>query len=455
MFHVLRSAGLLAVLLIPSAVGRPAVPHPYTIDTMLGLESYGKAVTIPGGRFVLIERRRRYDDGGAYDYGYFSRWSLSKIFIVDLARPGALRPLFAQRDDTGYLIAGPSPGGRRIAVFRLRDHRLAIGIVTLSDRRVRWFDVAPDLPLSQPMPVWIDDDHLLISTFTKPQLPWLLLFGNAYQRGVANRWRAQRRGLRPTATVVGNEGTPSLPPYNRLMCIDVRSGKREVLLDGVPIYDFQASPDHRQIAVMTVGDAVTPPIGQPIAVDYIDRRHRLVVGALGGRPRSLRALSGDYLPDILSWSPDGTSLLAYRRDDTAPWPQGRLVRIDGAHTRILRLEGADSSAPTTAPWTPNVRAAWLGNDVIARATDARGSSVWRLFKPGARHRVEDSPDGALTVTRDGAAAYRLTGRELTVLDTRHRWRLLDRDTVSLGVDAEDGMNGSRAALNPVSDGEAV
>ncbi len=454
MLRILRRVGLLAVLLASLTHADLAAARAYDTQTMLSLQAYGDAVTLPGGRFVLLERRRRYDDGGAYDYGYFSRWSLSNIFVVDFAHPGGPRALFNQSRGVGYLIAAPSPDGRRAALLRLKDHRLALGVVTLADRHVRWFDIAPDLPLARPMPVWIDSAHLLVSTFVKPQLPWMLLFGNAYQRGVAERWRAQRRGLRPTGSVTSDSDETALAqrPLNRLERIDVRTGARVTLLDHTAIYDVAVSGDHRRLAVLTVGEAVTPPADLPIAVDYVDRRHRLLIGMLGDRPPAWRRLNGDFLPDLLAWSPDDSSLLAYRRSDRAAWQQGQLVRIAAADATLHGLGVIEPPARRALrSQTPDVHAFWLGRDIIARVTDAAGTTRWRVLSDHGRRLLIRGDDGVLTHLADGTAAYRLSGRQLTVLDTAGRWRSLGGDVVSLGVAADDGRQGSRAAADAAYD----
>lgn len=440
-------AGVASALIATVGGAGPAIAHPYGIETMLSLETYGDAVTVPGGRFALIERERRYDDGGAYDYAYFSRWSLSRIELVDFAHPGPPRALFPQRRDAGYLIANPSPDGRRVAIFRLLDHRLTLGVVTLSDRHVRWFDLSPDLPPGHPMPVWIDRDHLLVSTLRTPQLPWMLLFGNAYQRGVADRWHAQRRGLHPTATVVGDsEAASRTRPLDRLVRLDVRTGAVFPLLDRAVIYDVAVSPDHRRLAVLTIGAAVPPPVDRPISVDYVDRRHRLWVGMLAGRRPTFRQLPGDVLPDLVSWSSDAIHLLVYRRPDQAAWSHGALLGIDAARgvAQPLDVHPQRLFVPS-ATGMPDIRAAWLGPDVIARVTDRRGLSAWRLLGDRA-HRIGADEDGTLLLSADATAAYRLSGRHLWVIDRSRRWRRLDDDVASLGVVRDAFRQGSRAAL---------
>ncbi|MFD2499800.1 hypothetical protein ACFSTI_14425 [Rhizorhabdus histidinilytica] len=151
-----------------------AASSSYDVAAMLRTESYGAVWIAPDARVAVVERRQRYDTASDYGLGSFTARQLSKLMRIDLERGGPAKPLFDQPADTGFWAEGFSPSGRYLSVMALKDRKLRAGLFNMERRELRWLDLVPDLPFSQPGPVWIDDDHLLMVAFAHQRLPRLL-----------------------------------------------------------------------------------------------------------------------------------------------------------------------------------------------------------------------------------------------------------------------------------------
>src|SRR5689334_951825 len=85
--------------------------RPYTLDDLLGLEAYGRALPRPGSDQIVLEKLGRYDTAPAYPFGWFSRRLTSHIYLIDASHPAPPVRLFPQSRKAGYWAAGFSPDG--------------------------------------------------------------------------------------------------------------------------------------------------------------------------------------------------------------------------------------------------------------------------------------------------------------------------------------------------------
>lgn len=352
--------------------------RPYTVDDLLGLESYGQALMVPSQDLLLVEKLHPYTEAADFAYDtYFTSRMVTRIMVTSLGKPGRLQPLFSQEDQAGYWIAGLSPRQTRLAVFRLADRRLSLGVVDLSTRAVRWLEPQPDLPAAAASPVWIDEDHLAYVAMTRDRLPASLSMGTAGTSELNELWRRQARGDL-TRTLVSTRAEPE-PDYadRRLVVVSVADGSTRVLARG-NIVDLSISPRHDRLAIVTAGVPVAPAVG-PINGSFDSRRHRLsIVDIVNGQAT---AIDGDVLRGVMSWSAEG-QLLVVTRSGGADWSQARWTIIDQSGG-AASLGGADAyAAVDEVPGGRFAYADWAGNSSIALVRIGRRRLWARLRKDG-------------------------------------------------------------------------
>jgi hypothetical protein len=186
-------AGLALLCLAAAAPARD-----YTVEDMLALESYGKVLLSPANRIAVVERSGRYDGAARFSYGWVTRRMTSRVMTLDLIHPERLAPSFPQESGAGYWTGTFSPSGRRLTVYRLRNDHLTLGILDVAARTVRWLPGSPDLPISTPSPIWLDDERIAYVRFASARLPMILEIGGTVQATMPSRWARAAIGLEAT-----------------------------------------------------------------------------------------------------------------------------------------------------------------------------------------------------------------------------------------------------------------
>ena len=198
--HPLRVAvAALAILcLVP-----PAAARPFTVDDLLAQQTLGAQAVDPGGRWAVIEQRDAYDRGRRFDAYLHTSEALTRLKVVDLKNPGPPRPLLKRDPGPGVTLGGLSPSGKRLAVYRLRGARMALGVVTLATGAVRWWPLTPERPDWGRGLQWLSDTQLLVIAHPDGALSWSYREGRAAAEREPALWRASAKGG-VGVTVVGS-----------------------------------------------------------------------------------------------------------------------------------------------------------------------------------------------------------------------------------------------------------
>jgi len=384
----------------------PAAARPMTVDDFLHLESFGESQADPTGRWLVFERRLPAIDSFRFDFQGQDEMVRTRLWRVDLKRPGPARPLFPAAQRAGYAFGPFSPDGRRIVVFRLTDATWELGVATVATGRVRWLSITPEEePIARTV-AWTSPTQLLVIARPFGDMPFQLSFLQAAQRNLPRRWRTTAQGQR-SVTVVGSGrylGLRPQEPPRRLLRLDLSTGRRTVLATGAFV-DLALSPDGHRLALLENDGDVVMDARHAIQRDYgYENVHRrLVLLDLRGGGLIRPCPDRDLLLHPLRWSPDGSELLVYGRRDGERWDQGQLLRIavaGGAATPI-----GDGVTPTLEIRPDAARAAWFADAPIVWGTpkgDPQAPPRWfRLtaggpvpLGPGLRSESNE----ALTVT---------------------------------------------------------
>ncbi|WP_242128516.1 prolyl oligopeptidase family serine peptidase [Sphingobium sp. Sx8-8] len=365
---------LLAALCLAAAGIADA--RPYGVDDMLRVESYGQALVDPHGEWAVIDRYRPYDSGTSYRYDGFNRRGLGVVMRLALQHGGRLEPLFNQDVGAGYWIASLSPSAKRLAVFRLKDETLSLGIVDMETREVDWLPQYPATSLLHPAPDWLDDRRLLLVEANGPSLPWPLAAGSRYQAEVTSLWARTARGQAPGVSVVGGKGEAAPAPRRRLSIVDVETKEARQIAAG-PIADVAISPDHAWLALLREGPETAVPPDVPVRSSDQNRQYRLSVVPLRGGPERQACADCDIQPGFLEWAPKGGHLMFFARKSGGDWAKGELRYFDMRSGRGRPvLDGVTPFLPPDDSGVRLVRAGWWGDIPLVFGNRGGGPNRW-------------------------------------------------------------------------------
>ena len=415
--------------------------RPLAVDDIVGLESFGRAAIAPNGRWAVYEKRGAYDSAPRFDLGRRSQWAIMDLHLVDLARPGSPVERLLPREGLGLLRGAWSPSGARLLIYRLREDRLEVGIVTMADRSVRWTGLTPEMPLMGAAFEWVSDERVALVVRPDNSLPWLLRYYRDGQRRMTEAWRRTADGRQTSRTVIETEAgvatAETASADQALLVLDVTSGSVRTLKRG-RIVDFAVSPDGARLAVTEEAGAVAV---RPDTIDQAElpaRQRLTVIEIQTGEATSPRSRL-DVAPHLLRWSPDSSALLVWARTDDSRWRDGDLFTISRAgDLAVVARHGLDAM-PLQGEINvlQGVPAEWMGKTPVLYARSPGGVRYdWYALSPdhapvplsrgisSPPTRVAAVSGAALLVFGDGAlwrldarGARRLTPTGMALEDT--------------------------------------
>lgn len=368
----LHQAFVAVIVLALSASSAWAQPRPLAVDDVIGLEAIGRAAISPSGQWAVYERQAAYGTAPRFDFGNRSGWAVTTLWLVDLSRPEAAASQLLPDTGPGLLRPTWSPAGSRLALWRFQDGELEVGVMSMSDRSVRWTGLTPEIPLTGADIAWLSEDELIVMTRPDRSLPGILRYYGGSQLRLVEAWDRSRAGREPSRTVLNTRGgvaTPETPePASALVRIDVRSGQAEILVKG-RLRDFAVSPDCLRIAIVSANEPV--PVDQAALLQAQSAfRQRLTLLDIEGRASNRMIDAVDIAPHLLRWSPDSTEVLVWAREDEARWEEGGLYRVGFGGASKLPAPGL--SAGEGAQILRGVRADWSGSTPVLRAQQSSG-----------------------------------------------------------------------------------
>jgi len=410
------AAGLVACL-----AAAPAAARPLTVEDVLRMEGLGRVEIAPGGRWLALERRSAYAATARFDFDRFNNLFRTRLMASDVAHGGALAPLVAPEPGVGYALGPFSPDGARVAVFRLKDGRWELGLVTLATHAVWWTGITPDIPAYGRTVQWSGRDRLLVLALPDHRLPFAIRWFRPQAR-LPLGWAAERDGA-GAHTLVGAGAylgeRPHDPPA-RLLLIDPAARTMRPLAEGGFI-DLEASPNGAWAALLEEGPDIPMHADQDLyrESNLIFTRLRLKLVDLRRGGARVVCAGCDMLSQLLAWAPSGETLLVYARRDGQAWADGRLFQVTAATGAMRDLSTQIRPAVVGRPET--VVAGWMGQDPIVYGEPGSAEGTrrdwWRLG-PTPRRLTAALPEFALY----GAAA----GPRRLVVQSRGRLVALDR-----------------------------
>lgn len=417
-----------AVALAAAATCGGAGARPYGLEDALQREDIGEVAVTAGGRWLVVEQRRPYADGARFDLGRFNALFRTDLKVVDLRDGGAPRRLLSANASTGYRAGPLSPDGARLAVFRLTSNRWELGIATLKTGAIRWTGLQPVIAEETRTLQWLSPDRL-VAILSGPGTTSFELRAVRPQAALPQLWAATARGA-AAVTAVGSgrylDQRPRDPP-KQVVTVSAATGEATVLAEG-DFTDVEASHSARRLVLIEAAEDIPLVAGREVQGAYgiAVRRMRLRLLDLSTGDLRTPCPRCDVMASLLAWSAADV-LLAYVRDDGAPWRDGRLVRLDPGVDDIV--DATPGLHPAIAGRPERVAAGWWGSDVVvfARRPGAPRDDWWRLGAGGPVKLTGDlqaptreppvvtpaglllGADGAAWQVRRDGLARRLTG----------------------------------------------
>lgn len=419
---VKRLRPLAAGLCLAAVTTGGANAHPFTIDDMLRMESFGTASISPDQRFVAFERRGGYETAERFDLTYLGVLQTNTLWIAatDAKADGrAPRPLLAASEGRGHVLGPWSPSGRRLVVHRLRGDTWETGVVDVQSRSVRWLGLGAEPPTRGESVIWRSDDELMLIVRADRGLPYDISGVSPGLETMTARWAAVRQGDAAVSVWGGGalaEAT-GFGAATEVIRVDLRTGIRSVLMAGRGL-DMAMSSDRRWLAVVDRGRPYPVRPQRPFRPLEQPERRRLTVVDLQAETLWSPCGDCDVASGLLSWSSRGARLLVWIRDEAASPTAGGLGAFD-PETRSATaydLDGLEPDVSASADTSfAGVRAEWQDDRpvILARIPGAVRADWRRLGENGPRNltadfsappeRIEAIAGNRLLAVTDGAA----------------------------------------------------
>lgn len=389
-------ASLRSAVVSVASAPRPA--RPYTVNDMLGQESLGAVSIDPSERWLVFERRGSYESAERFDLGYFSGWSTTGLWRIDIASDEAPSRLLPASEDEGVVIGTWSPSGRRLLIHRLKGDVWEAGVVELETGSVSWLGVSAELSTRGRAAIWRSEDDLILIAKTTTGPPRDLTTLSSGMAGTEARWRTARIGRQAARTITGSGAFQSDQEQfaaNRIVRMNLRSGERVSLAEG-RFLDLELSPEGRHLAAVEASSPRAVNLEAPLRHSDAPEGRRLRLIDLNTGVANEPCPSCDIAPALLSWAPDGERLLFWVREADGASHAGGLAVLEADTGRIDKIE-IDRLVPDVGATTnlsfSTVFADWLGDRPIlyARAHDGSRFDWWRLEKTGPRNLTANGP----------------------------------------------------------------
>lgn len=420
------------------ACASSARAEPLTLDIALGLEQYGRVAIDPSGSVAIFEARRARSDLPRHDVEAMGADRYARLYRIDLDAPFPVSPLLPHEDDAGYTAGAFSPGGTRLAVYRLQGDLWRLGIVELATGSVVWTDVAPEMGLWGRALEWLAEDRLVVLGATDGGLPPRIA-GRRIDQGRLLALRAAASAGTAAAVSVGLDQPPPPLETRRLWKVDATTGRATGIAEG-SIVDFEVAPDGDHAALLLDGPLL-PPVA-PEAATEVRRARSLRMLSLADGSVVAPPEAANISTNLMTWAPDSSALLVVAID-TDP---GRLLSVSAAGvSRDVTPQDVAPSTPIDFMGMVASQAGWLGSSILMRGGSG-STEGWYRIDDGDGERLEAIPRDARLVAQGSSAVLFDDREEMIRLTAGGEMQRLGRPSTAVAPSGPFGNRGLVSAM---------
>ena len=413
----------LAALAVGCALFVPSfsTAHPFTVSDLLAQERLGDVSVDPSQRWLVVQRYARWDQAPVYDMWDKTDVGLGRVQVFDLAAGARELPLALGDTKAGYLTGPVSPGGRRMAIYRIIGHVVDLGVIDLSTGQARWLGVTPRFQALGRAMAWRGDDELIVTTRDPQAYDGWYGWGWAVQERLPQLWAATAQGGVGVSVVGSGKwlGLRPKAPVGEVLSLDLARGTRRVLARG-DFIDLELAPGGATLALVANGEDVQPDAAPAKTGSSARRRSLSLIDVATGRVT--QPLAGqDLMLRLLAWSPSGRSLLVFTRSYEQAWADGRYQTVPASGAASLPLPGLIHLAADATRFNGTLaRGTWVGELPVVRGQVDGRAGWWTMTEhgpeelAGGRLRASElvaAGDGVL-VLRDQDRLWRATARSI-------------------------------------------
>jgi dipeptidyl aminopeptidase/acylaminoacyl peptidase len=406
--------------------------HPFTVSDLLAQERLGDVQIDASQRWLVVQRYARWDQAPIFDMWDETDTGLGRVQVFDLNARARELPLSLGEAKAGYLAGPVSPGGRRMAIYRIIGHAVDLGVVDLQTGQARWLGVTPRLQSLGRAMAWRSDDELIVTTRDSAAYDGWYGWGWAVQERLPRLWAATARGDVGVSVVGSGRWLGLRPkfPDGEVVSLDLVNDQRRVLARG-DFVDLELAPGGATLALVSNGEDVQPDPGPAKTGSNARRRRLTLIDVASGRVSTPLAQQ-DLMLRLLAWSPSGQRLLVFTRGFDETWSAGRYQTVSASGVvSSLAADRLRLAADATRFNGTLARGTWLGETPVVRAEVAGRSGWWTVPASGPQELAKGqlaaadlvaAGNGAL-VLRDQDRLWQVTTRSVRSWNRSTRLRL--------------------------------
>lgn len=384
-----------------------------TVDDMMRVEGVGTALADPGGRWIVFEKLRPYEDTTDFSFRtYAFEKSGHQLWRLDTVS-GDPPELLPGLDPEPHTYAESfSPSGRFLTVLRYSFGSLSLGTYDMEAQHVTFFEPVPAFSRTgDHTPVWISDTRLIYAALPSGAVPLATSVrahtGQTLTRLWASAWSGE--GVTADETRTREPDPTAQQEPGRLILADAATGQVRSLAEGL-YADLRLSPDGQYLAALQMSRP--HPIAPGRTADSDLRRYRLTVFDLKRQSARTFGEELDVFPYSISWAPDSQRLAVFAWPEGTTPEAGRFHVVDRATGQVQPYDhsGLDLASERERGWLQRPeRAVFFGDDlaVFARENSGEGAMAPR-FTP-RNMRDPGLAEGAWYALGSDGRSRKLTG----------------------------------------------
>lgn len=359
---------------LPVPAGRSQPEHGLTMEDILELEvPDAAAINATSSLIAIVVQRPRLAGERLTDEAFYGGNVRSDISVFSSATGAVLMRTRGHAERAGYLQPLWSPGGRRLAMLKLRGDTLSV-CVWDSDRGTtsclpgsRSLDyltvvaarITPQGEASAGSPVlWLSDTVLVVALLPPGRSDKFMVSSHRLADSVAATWARSAQGIETSVSVLDTP-RPPLPSdeSTEVLFWNVRHGSTRTVLR-LPYFlqgfrDVVFSPDHRWAAVSA--DQYRPPSSPDVSFGFGNRRRKNLGVVDLARGSAVLWFPHHPYTRFMRWSRDGSrfGVLTKRSDDENSLTGSALFVVDPT-THTLDSAVADPATDSELRWLPRL-----------------------------------------------------------------------------------------------------
>jgi len=346
----------------------------FSIDEYLKLEDLGKIILDPSARRLVFAHIPAV--GQLVDYGSDMSLQTGTLMVADLTSRAKARALFDPEQGAAYVPESFSPGGERLAFYRIKKGSVSLGVYDFGTGSLQFLAQTPEISGTMNYsPVWVSGSEIVYPALPPGRQPAAIELRRYTGAQLSEAWNRTWEGREVSVSEVDShaDGGGTKPRAGELVRANLVSGEAKVMAAGLFV-DLRVSADRRYLAASREYERPQP-VPERLNVDWTLARLQLNVFDLKANTTRVVVPNANIGMGSLEWSPSAHNLAFFAWDVGTGVQSGRF-HIYGAQTHQTQVwahVGLDlASERERGLFERPERVVWVGSRlaIVARALRA-------------------------------------------------------------------------------------